>query len=79
MAHRAPETCVRGPEAFARPTTEAAMSRAAVLLHMVLAVLADIGDRSVEHRIARFAEDPDPVISRAAKEALKLLRAATGA
>jgi len=46
---------------------------------MVLAVLADIGDPAVEPRIAGFSADPDPEISRAAKEALKVLRMANGA
>ena len=43
---------------------------------MVLAVLADIGDKSLEPRIAPFADDPDPDVARAAKDALKLLRLA---
>jgi HEAT repeat protein len=46
---------------------------------MVLAVLADLGDRSVEPQIARFASDPDPEIARAATDALKVLRVAEGA
>lgn len=46
---------------------------------MVLAVLADIGDPAVEPQIASFSADPDPEISRAAQEALKVLRMAKGA
>ncbi len=46
---------------------------------MVLAVLADIGDPGVEPQIASLCSDPDPEISRAAKEALKVLRMAEGA
>lgn len=41
---------------------------------MVLAVLADIGDLDVEPQIRSFSSDSDPEVSRAAKEALRVLR-----
>ena len=41
---------------------------------MVLAVLADIGDPRVEPQIQRFSADTDPEISRAAEDALRVLR-----
>lgn len=41
---------------------------------MVLAVLADIGDPEVEPQIRSFSADTDPEVSRAAKEALRVLR-----
>ena len=44
-------------------------------LPMVLSVLADIGDRKVEPRIRELAEDRDPQIAEAAKNALSVLAA----
>jgi hypothetical protein len=41
---------------------------------MVLAVLADIGDPDVEPQVRSFSSDSDPEVSRAAKEALRILR-----
>jgi HEAT repeat protein len=41
---------------------------------MVLSVLADIGDPDLEPQIQSFSADSDPEISRAAKEALRVLR-----
>ncbi len=43
-------------------------------LPMVLSVLADIGDPDVESQIQSFSSDTDPEVSRAAKEALRILR-----
>jgi hypothetical protein len=44
---------------------------------MVLAVLADIGNPSVQPQIERFRQDPDPLVAKAAERALKQLRLAT--
>ena len=41
---------------------------------MVLSILADIGDPAVEPQIRVFSSDEDPEVSRAAKEALRILR-----
>ena len=41
---------------------------------MVLSVLADIGDASAEAQIRSFSSDNDPEVSRAAKEALRVLQ-----
>ena len=41
---------------------------------MVLSVLADIGEPGVEEQLLRFSQDKDPDVSRAAKEALRVLR-----
>jgi hypothetical protein len=39
----------------------------------VLALLGDLGDASVETDLARFTSDPDAAISRASKDALRVL------
>lgn len=64
----------------ARPILEEALDRREHL-PMVLTVLADLGDPSVEARIHPFAEDPDPDVAAAARQALRVLRfrAASGA
>ena len=43
-------------------------------LAMVLSVLADIGDPDLEPQIRSFSTDPDPEVSRAANEALRILK-----
>ena len=43
-------------------------------LPLVLQVLADIGDPSAEPVLERFTDDPDPAVSRAARDALRTLR-----
>ncbi len=59
----------------AEPLLEQALERRENL-PMVLAVLADIGDPSVEPQIERFRMDPDPEVAKAAGEALQQLRLA---
>ena len=39
----------------------------------VLAVLGSIGDPSMEPEIRRFADDKDPLVSKAARDALRLV------
>ena len=42
-------------------------------LPMALAILGDIGDRQCEPDIVPFAEDRDPEVSKAARDALRVL------
>jgi HEAT repeat protein len=42
-------------------------------LPMILALLGDIGDRRCEPDIASFAQDRDPEVSKAARDALRVL------
>jgi HEAT repeat protein len=42
-------------------------------LPMALAILGDIGDRRCESDLARFAQDRDPEVARAARDALRVL------
>ncbi len=44
-------------------------------LHIVLPILADIGDRKFEAELQQFCQDDDPQVARAAKEALRVLTA----
>lgn len=58
----------------AEPLLEEALARRENL-PMVLSILGDIGDRKVEPELRRFAEDGDPQIAQAARDALRVLAA----
>ncbi len=44
-------------------------------LPMVLSILGDIGDRQFEPELIRFSRDPDPLVAKAAQNALRVLGA----
>lgn len=56
------------------PLLEAALQKRENL-PMVLSILADIGDRRFESDLQAFSRDQDPQVSKAAKEALRVLAA----
>jgi HEAT repeat protein len=56
------------------PLLEEALSRRENL-PLVLQILADIGDPDVASELERFTDDPDPETARAARSALRTLRA----
>ena len=58
----------------AEPSLEEAL-RQRRHLPTVLTILGDIGDPSLEPDLTRFRNDPDPEVSRAAREALEILLA----
>lgn len=42
-------------------------------LPLLLTIIGDVGDRSFEPELRRFAQDPDPQVASAAREALRVL------
>lgn len=57
---------------LAEPPLEEAL-RKRVNLPIVLTILADIGDKSVEPEILRFSSHEDPQVAEAARQALRVL------
>ncbi len=61
----------------ARPLLESAMAERRHLT-IVLTILADLGDQTLEGPIRRFRDDPDPQVAEAAKQALRVLARQSG-